>query len=60
MTRERARRFETGIHAETVEHIGDAELNNAAISGKLSDNRHGMRTEFNPIVVFNKFRFKDN
>ena len=60
LTRERARRLETGIHADVVEHVGDAELNSAFISGELNSRRHGMKSEIEPVVVFNRFRFDDS
>jgi len=59
LTRERARRLETGIRADTVEHVGDEELYRAVKSGELDSKRHGMKAEIEPVVVFNRFRFDD-
>lgn len=58
--RERARRLEKGIHARIVEHVGDEELNQAVADGELNCNRHGMSSEFEPVVIFNRFRFDDD
>ncbi|MBM3238137.1 hypothetical protein FJZ31_17740 [Candidatus Poribacteria bacterium] len=58
--RQRARRLEDGIKADSIEHVGDAELNQIVIENKLNSSiRHGMRPGFEPIVIFNKFRFDE-
>ena len=59
LTRERARRLKTGILADLVEHVGDAELNSAFMSGDLNSKRHGMKADIKPVVIFNRFRFDD-
>jgi len=59
LTRERARRLETGIIADAIEHVGDEELNQAFMSGELNSRRHGMKAEIEPVVIFNRFRFDD-
>jgi hypothetical protein len=59
LTRERARRLRTGIHADIVEYVGDAELNSAFMSGELNSKRHGMKADIEPVVIFNRFRFDD-
>ena len=59
LTRERARRLETGIHADMVEHVGDEELNRAFESGEFNSRRHGMDAEIDPVVIFNRYRFDD-
>ncbi len=60
LTRERARRLETGIHADIVKHVGDADLNHAFISGELNSKRHGIKSDIEPVVIFNRFRFDDS
>ena len=58
--RQRARRLESGIKADLIEHVGDTELNRIVIENKLnSSTRHGMNPDFEPIVIFNKFRFDE-
>lgn len=57
--RERARRLETGILTDNVEHVGDEELESAVKSGELNSRRHGMKAEFEPVVIFNRFRSDD-
>lgn len=57
LTRERVRRLETGIHADIVEHVGDAELNRAFVSGEMNSKRHGMKADIEPVVIFSRFRF---
>ena len=57
--RERARRLQEGIRAESIEYVGDEELNEIAASGELNSNRCGMNAEIEPVVIFNRFRFDD-
>ena len=59
LTRERARRLQTGIHADIVQHVGDEELNKAVLSGELGSKRNGMKSDVKPVVIFNRFRFDD-
>ena len=56
--RQRARRLESRIAADSIEHIGDAGFNHIA-EKELKSSRHGMKSDFEPIVIFNKFRFDD-
>ena len=58
--RKRARRLQTGIRAEAVEHVGDAELNQAVKAGELGEGHCGMKAEIEPVVIFNRFRFHDS
>lgn len=56
----RARRLESGIHSEGVEHIGDAELDEIVAGNSLhSPKNHGMKADIKSIVIFNRFRFDD-
>ncbi len=58
--RQRARRLESYIKADSIEHIGDAEFNQIATENRFNSSpRHGMKSDFEPIVIFNKFRFDD-
>ena len=58
--RQRARRLESGIEADSIEHVGDAELHQVVTENKLnSSTRHGMNPDFEPIIIFNKFRFDE-
>ena len=59
LMRDRARRLKTGIHADIVEYVGDAELNRSFKSGELNSGLHGMKAEIKPVVIFNRFRFDD-
>jgi len=57
---QRARRLESGIKADSIEHVGDAELHQIVTDNKLNlSKRHGMNPDFEPIVIFNKFRFDE-
>lgn len=58
--RQRARRLECGIKADSIEHVDDAGLHQIATENRLnSSTRHGMNPDFEPIVIFNKFRFDE-
>ncbi len=57
--RERARRLEACIDAETVEYLGDEELSRVIRAGGLGEERCGMKAEIEPVVIFNRFRFDD-
>ncbi|HIE51366.1 MAG TPA: hypothetical protein EYP85_06370 [Armatimonadetes bacterium] len=59
--RARAQRLATGIQAERVERVGDAELAQmvADLDPTLGQ-RHGMEEEIEPLVIFNRFRFEDS
>lgn len=59
LTCERARRLQTGILTDNIEYIGDDELEQAVKSGELNSRRHGVKAEFEPVVIFNRFRFDD-
>ena len=57
---QRARRLEGGIKANSIEHVGDAELHQIVTENKLNSSiRHRMNPDFEPIVIFNKFRFDE-
>jgi len=58
--RARADRLRTGITTADVRHVGDPALNRI-ITEEFSPGQHnGMRGDFEPIVIFNRFRFDDS
>jgi DNA repair photolyase len=60
LMRGRARRLESGIKAGSIEHIGEAELNEIIPQYSLhSPKDHGMKADIESIVIFNRFRFND-
>ena len=60
LTRARAERLRTGIHAPSVQRVTDAELA-AVVDAELTGRpRHGMAADIQPVVIFNRFRFADD
>ena len=58
--RARAERLRPGIRAADVRHVGDEDLA-AIVRDKLASlPHHGMRSDVEPIVIFNRFRFDDS
>jgi len=58
--RARAERLRAGIHASEVRTVDDEELRQIVASEFASRPHHGMRHDFEPLVVFNRFRFDDS
>lgn len=58
--RARAERLRAGIQADEVLHVGDEELSAIVKSDLAQRPHHGMRGDFQPIVIFNRFRFDDD
>jgi len=57
--RARAERLRPGVVTDDVRRVGDAELA-AIVKAELAGlPHHGMRGDFKPAVIFNRFRFDD-
>jgi hypothetical protein len=58
--RARAERLRAGVLTDDARRVGDAELA-AIVKAELTClPHHGMRGDFKPLVVFNRFRFDDD
>jgi DNA repair photolyase len=58
--RARAERLRRGVRTDDVRHVGDEELA-AIVREELTHlPRNGMRAEFQPVVIFNRFRLDDD
>lgn len=57
--RARADRLRGGIVTEDVRHVGDEALNRILAEERPPKPLNGMRADFEPIVIFNRFRFDD-
>jgi len=55
----RAERLRTGIRATDVRTVGDEELRAIVAAEFASRPLHGMRHDFPPVVILNRFRFGD-
>ncbi|NQT52312.1 hypothetical protein HQ576_09695 [bacterium] len=59
LMRARAERLRTGIQADEVLHVGDEGLAELMRTDLAHRPLHGMRADFRPVVIFNRFRFDD-
>ena len=58
--RARAQRLRGGIQARDVRTVGDEELTGVVRDELKTRSRHGMRADFEPVVIFNRFRLDDD
>jgi hypothetical protein len=60
LLRDKAQRMMECIHADRVECVDDAGLNQAAVEHRLNSlPRHGSEGEIRAVVILNRFRFDD-
>ncbi|KPK57904.1 MAG: hypothetical protein AMK73_09660 [Planctomycetes bacterium SM23_32] len=59
LTRARAERLRPGVLTDDVRRVDDAGLARILREELPSTPRHGMEADFEPVVIFNRFRFDD-
>ena len=60
LMRARAERLRTGIPTSEVRHVTDEELCAIVKQQRAQPAHNGMRADFEPIVIFNRYRFDDD